>query len=1014
MDRFDKMVSSPWAFLALAWVVGFLLGTRSVSCQVPPGESWRTLTTEHFRITHPDGLQELAERVGDRAERAWDSLSALFIDPPRGRVDLVVTDHTDVSNGYSQVFPSNRIVVHAVPPVDGFDLPYMDEWMELVVTHELAHVFHQDFTTGLGKPLRAVFGRVPLEWPFFPGGATPDWVIEGLATYYESRLTQAGRVRGSFHEMVIRTAVLEGRFESLDQASGDSPVWPGGLRYYVYGSMFLDHLARLYGSEALGAFVREVAGQWIPYRLDTAARKSFGVSFSEAWADWESSLETRYRLLRDSLAARAPLTRGEELSRAGYYAWSPEPSPDGTLLAFARVDGRSDPQIRVLDLASGKEGKLVRTNNLSQLSWTPAGEIVFSQVEYTDSYHLYGDLFRVDRGGRVTRITDGLRLDHPDVSPDGATVVAVQEGGGSNRLVVVDLDTGDVRPLVASRPDQLWAYPRWSPDGRWIAASRWRPGAFFDVVLLDSTGAVRWEITNERGIDNAPAWNPDGGWLLWSSDRSGVPNLFAVPVDPVSGEPGALRQVTNFLGGGAFPSVDPQGRWIYYSAYHADGWSLERIPYRPETWFEPFPRDPRFRPDPGVTMDPGRYRARADGSEGPYDPLRTLRPTYWAPSYREGDFAGTAEVLGPGYGIFTSGEDLVGRHAYSLGATFARGEGSVNGRVSYSYGGLENPVFTVAAAQSHDAASRPWAGITEGGDTVPIFLVERDRALSLGVGWLKRRARFQSTLTLSASHIWESRFFLEDDLSRSDRFRLSRPELRLGEIRAITTFGTARSYPFSISPEEGAGVVLRARLRRDLTVADSLRSAAGYDRSYQDLVGSLTLYKGFHGPGFANHVVGFRSSGGVAGGPGADASHFEVGGASGLNPPLEFIDLGQGLLFPVRGYPTARRFGRYAWSASVEYRFPIALVNRGPGLLPLHLDWASGTVFFDAGNAWGPDRDFHGFENPRRETLSSVGAEATFRVLPLWFQEVDLRFGMARTLAPEREVVTYLRLGASF
>jgi Tol biopolymer transport system component len=886
----------------------------------------------------------------------------------------------------------------------------MDEWLELVITHELVHIFHEDHATNLGGVLRKVFGRVPLEWPFFPGAATPGWVVEGIATYYESELTQAGRVRGSFHEMVLRTAILEERFEDIDQTSGDSPVWPGGQRYYIYGSLFMKHLMDRHGPEAMGAFADAVAGQWIPYRLNAAARSSFGVSFSDAWEEWRADLERQYAALADSLAERAPLTRGEGLTDEGYYAWSPEPSPDGSRLAFARSDGRSDTQLRVMGIPAGERGKLVRTNGLSQFSWTPGGEILFSQLAFTDSYRRRGDLFITGLDGVVRRVTQGARLDHPDVSPAGDRAVAVQEGTGSNRLVMVDLQEGTIRPLADFQDQVLWAYPRWSPDGRWIAVSRWTAGAYFDVVILDPAGELLWVVTEDRSIDNAPAWSPDGEWLLWSSDRSGIPNLFAVSVNPRTGEPGDLLQVTNLLGGGAYPAVDPEGEWIFFSSYHADGWRLERIPFRPDQWFDPFPRHQRF----SGSVDPTRLQERVEGREGPYNPMLTLRPTFWAPAYREGDHAGEVEVLQPGYGIFTSGEDLVGRHAYAFSGTYSRGPGSFNGGATYSYGGFENPVFTLSAAQSHDAGSQPWAGITQAGDTVPIFLVERERALGLSAALLRRRDRNRTTLSLSASHIWENRFFLEENLEESSRFRLSRPDVRLGEARATLAFGNARRFAFSISPEDGVGVLVRGRARRDLTLADSLRGSAGSDRSFRDFIGRITAYKGFRGPGFGNHVIGFRASGGIAAGPGADAFHFEVGGASGASMPLQFLDLGQGLLFPVRGYSTAYRFGRYAWSATLEYRFPIGLLNRGAGLFPLHLDWLSGSLFFDAGNAWGPELGIHGFQNPKRDRLASAGGELLIRTLPLWFQNLDFRVGLAFPSVEEENPLAYLRLGLSF
>ncbi|MCJ7629187.1 MAG: hypothetical protein MUO50_12475, partial [Longimicrobiales bacterium] len=488
------------------------------------------------------------------------------------------------------------------------------------------------------------------------------------------------------------------------------------------------------------------------------------------------------------------------------------------------------------------------------------------------------------------------------------------------------------------------------------------------------------------------------------------------PLDPASGEPGPLRQITNLLGGGAYPSVDPRGRWIYYSSYHSDGWRVERIPFKPEEWFQPFPGHSPFLGE----VSGARFAERVSAQGRSYNALSTLLPTYWAPTYREGDNSGNTQVLNPGYGIFTSGEDLVGRHAFSLLGTFSSGAGSFNGGGSYSFSGLENPLLSLAAAQSHDASSLPWAGITEGGDTVPIFLVERERALGLGATIFRRRSRTETTLAFSASHIWEDRFFLEEDLQESHRFRLARPEVRLGEARATLTFGNARSFPFSISPEDGVGAFIRARARRDLTLSDSLRDVAGSDRSFQDLVGQIAVYKGFRGPGFGNHVFGVRASGGMAAGPGADASHFEVGGASGANLPVEFVNLGHGLIFPVRGYPTASRWGRFAWSATAEYRFPILLVNRGAGLFPLHLDRISGSLFFDGGNAWGPELDVHGFNSPRRDALASTGAELLVRALPLWLQSLTVRAGLAFPLVeadPSRErngARIYLRLGLSF
>ena len=53
-------------------------------------------------------------------------------------------------------------------------------------------------------------------------------------------------------------------------------------------------------------------------------------------------------------------------------------------------------------------------------------------------------------------------------------------------------------------------------------------------------------------------------------------------------------------------------------------------------------------------------------------------------------------------------------------------------------------------------------------------------------------------------------------------------------------------------------------------------------------------------------------------------------------------------------------------------------------------------------------------QNPRRDPLGSVGGELLLRTLPLWFQQMDFRLGVAFPLEGERSPSFYLRLGPSF
>jgi hypothetical protein len=998
-DRRIKLLSA--ALFAAAGLLGAPVGARAQA----PDEEWRTLTTQHFRVTFPASLESLGRRAADRAEAAYAGLSEVFMEPPRGRIDLLVTDHTDVANGYAQVRPSNRITVFARPPVEGPSLMYFDDWLELVITHELAHIVHLDHTAmPLGRFARAVFGRAGNGWPYFPGIHTPGWVIEGLATWYESRLTSAGRVHGTFHDMLVRTAVLEGRFEDLGQASGFSPLWPGGSRAYVYGSLFFDHMLERYGEDRLAAFAEAVAGQWVPYRLNAAGRSAFGVSLTDAWNEWAEELRARYRDYDAELAKLGPVTTPERLTFGARWAFYPSVSPDGETLVHAQADGRSDVQLRRVPTRGGPSRPVGRTNGLATYAWLPDARLLVSQIEHADTYRTFGDLYVMDLEGSSRRLTSGARLDQPSASSDGTWAVAVQQGGGTNALVRIDLASGAVTPLVPPTADVHWAFPRISPDGRWIAATRWEPNAYHDVVILDApSGREIHRVTRDRAIDLAPAWSPDSRWIVWSSDRTGVMNILGAEVDAGTGRASAPVLLTNVRTGATYPSVDPSGRWIYFSGHHVDGWEAERVPFEPGALGPAPPPDERFAP-PATA----RVRVEAVGDVGDYSALRTLLPTYWLPRYREPVVAGwpvpNRELLAFGLGAETSGSDLVGRHGYVAYAQVFTSGGEAEGGVGYAYRGLGNPVFSVAAEQTWGSAGTLFPGTAP--DT--LFVLERERTLNGSVAFGSVLWRRVVVLTLGGGLVWEARRLLDASLVPSQQYTLTHPTSRLGEVRAALTYSTARSQSFQIGGSNGLSASLAGRARRHLGLSGADVDSVGVDRSFQEVTGRIRGYVPLWGGGFATHVLALQVSGGSAFGPNAQFGHFGVGGATGSTEDLTGFSLfGGGFVFlPVRGYAASTRTGRWAWAGSAEYRFPLALLNNGLGAWPLHFDRVLGTLFVDAGNAWGP--------GPLGHALASVGAEISVQMVGFFRSGLLLRTGVAFPLTLGRGPGLHVRVGLPF
>jgi len=867
-------------------VLFLLLLAGRAGAQVDPSGAWRTLHTSHFRIHFRPAYRAVALLEAREAERSYHLL-ARELHPPRGVVDLTLGDDVDAANGFTTVFPTSRITIYVTPPAGDHGLLFYDSWLRLVTTHELAHVFHLDRTRGIWSALQRVFGRAP---GLFPNEYQPSWVIEGLATYYESRFTNGGRVRGSFHTQLLAAD----HAADASRSPWDALLftrWAGGLVPYAYGSRFLHSLAGVAGDSVVPRFVEATSRQLIPFRVGRqVARVAPGHTLEAEWrrgtrpAAGGAGAAPTARVL-DSLLRTEPV---------------PRVSPDGHRIAYVRDDGKGPSELRVLDAATLRVLARHRVNGGVDYDWV-GDTLVVAQLDYTTRWRIRSDLYRWVPGGAWRRATRGARL--------------VAPAGGGGRLVAVALGpaTGTpTLPVPPGPPGAVWEDVALSPDGRWVAGSRSAGGRWALLRWPADSPAADAVLVETRGSIADPVWTPRGE-LWFVADPTGFPQVYrwrdSGAAEPLTAEPLGARA----------PAPLSDGT-LLYAAPGARGWELRRAAPvaggrgAPIVLPEPLPFD---------------SAAAVPLRETGYTAWPSLRPRFWIPLFEDDGATGRFG------GAFTAGTDAVGRWAYGADLLVSPRPFRAAGHFSLVSTALGNPTLDLSASGSWAALLPP-----PGAPGVALSVLDEDAAL--GASFVARRWRRLASVRVAAE-LERTRYAASPDTSLAALCPACASHNLVGGSVTLTLSRLALGA-LSVSPENG--VAWSATYRR--------REEPGSTRWSNELRSRLALYARAPGfGGFGHSVLAVRAVAGGSSGPLGTLFRVGGVAPQGVNVYFA-PSLSATRAFPIRGYRSGELSGERAAAGSIEYRAPLALVGRALGHLPLGVDKVWVNAFADAGDAWAP------------------------------------------------------------
>ncbi len=628
---------------------------------------------------------------------------------PEKPIDVMIEDPAAVANGIAYPFLDRPVIVlWTSPPEAESDIGEYGDWMELVVTHEMAHIVH--LTRPRNQP--GFLSRAPPA-PDRPGALELSALARGRVR--DARRGRADRLGPAPLE-------LPGDGAAPVRGRGEAPVvrlslfdvgWLGGSMAYLVGSAYLEWLEAREGKGSL---------QKLWKRMASRRGGSFGTAFRAVFGRSPADLYDRFRaevtasaIEEEKRLEGAGLSEGDLWQRLEGGTVSPQVSPDGSRILARRDPRRQESFLAVWTVeetdeerraggaprearggaSQGRErgpgqgrraaahasrnGGCRASNGFSAQNprWMPDGKRVLFARRAPDAQGvLRWDLSLWEpETGRVSRVTRAADIVGADPAPDGTWAAGVRSRYGITDLVRVDLAAGTVEPMSETPPDPdrwpVWNHPRVSPDGRTVAALLHREGRW-RLVLVSERGEIR-EAAAPGFPVGPPAWSADGSRIFVATDASGIWNIVSVGVNAAT-EGATLTRVT----GGAFsPASSPDGKSLFFLELTARGVDLRRLslPAKPLAASEP---DPARTGSP--ILPPASLHLAPVGSPRPYSALQT-QVLRLASGF-------TAGPDGNSFQLGIEGSDVVGRLRWEALGAAGNAAGPRGGSIAGAWLGL--------------------------------------------------------------------------------------------------------------------------------------------------------------------------------------------------------------------------------------------------------------------------------------------------------------------------------------
>jgi hypothetical protein len=551
--------------------------------------------TKQFRIIYYSPSHEyLAPLLIRSLENASQFYRDKFGYQPQGKITVLIQDFDDSGYGAAGTVPTNFIQMGIEPFHLVFETLPSAERMGLMSKHELMHVVMGDKPAPRDEMFRKIFsGKImpntddPISIPFSflgsPRVYSPRWFHEGSAVFMETWLGGGlGRALGGYDEMVFRAMVRDERpmYDVVGlESEGTSADFQVGANSYLYGTRFMNYLARQYGPEKLTSWIVRTNSSHAYF--ESQFRDVYGDSLRDEWLKW-IAFEKTWQVANLKSIRQYPVTLVKAISPKvlGSVSRSYYDANANVIYVAVRHTGPM-PYLSAIHLDSGRVEHLTDVRggalyDVTTLAFDPDGGRLFFTTNNARGLRTL-NVFNLKTRER-TLLGSRLRVGDLVYNRKDGSLWGVMHNNGLSSIVRMEPPFRSPKVLYTLPYASDFFNLDLSPDGTQLTGALTDESGTQRLVRYQTADLLAGKTTHEILYDfqfDSPdsfAFSPDGRYLFGSSYLTGVSNLFRFDLQTKK-----LEALSNSETGLFRPQLLPDGSLASFE-YSARGFRLVNLP----------------------------------------------------------------------------------------------------------------------------------------------------------------------------------------------------------------------------------------------------------------------------------------------------------------------------------------------------------------------------------------------------------------------------------------------------